>query len=113
MVDQLEQLQCCDCGTFFGMQASLVAMRRKDHREFRCPNGHAQIFAAPKVDPDAERIAKLEADITTLRKRDDLLTAWVKRAPHLATCNVHADRPCDCGRGGRSAATRAPDAARG
>lgn len=99
--DEIASVSCCACGTVFGMQRTLRDRRIEDHKTFHCPNGHQQVFLAPKplaVDPDVERIATLTKDLAAATKRAETLTAWVKRAPHLATCNVRVDRPCDCGR---------------
>lgn len=96
--DELASVSCSECGTVYGMQKTLMTRRREDHGTFHCPNGHRQAYLAPKVDPDADRIAKLTADLADATKRAETLAAWVKRAPHLATCNVRVDRPCDCGR---------------
>ena len=68
--------------------------RVKDHKPFHCPNGHPQVYA----DQTPTRLAELEKALATMQKRDDQLTAWVKRAPHLDTCDTRVGRACDCGR---------------
>jgi len=100
IMDELEAIRCCECATVFAVQKTVLDLRRQSHKTFTCPNGHEQAFLAPKpkVDPDADRIAKLTADLAAVTKRAETLAAWIARAPHLATCNVRVDRPCDCGR---------------
>src|SRR3990167_2121818 len=35
---------CCNCGVLFAMTADFDKERRRDHKLFYCPSGHAQSF---------------------------------------------------------------------
>lgn len=41
---ELIEHDCCKCGTRFVMEATLDTYRRKEGKEFFCPNGHSQMF---------------------------------------------------------------------
>lgn len=43
---------CIDCGMVFGVPAEWDRRRREDHKEFVCPNGHAQYYPQ---ETDAEK----------------------------------------------------------
>lgn len=38
------ELTCCVCGTVFTVSDSIYHQRKRDGKEFFCPNGHSQIF---------------------------------------------------------------------
>lgn len=44
---QLFALTCCNCGVLFGLENGYDDERRKDHRNFYCPNGHPQGYHGP------------------------------------------------------------------
>lgn len=50
-----EHVSCYKCGVVFGIESSHNAVLRETHRDFYCPNGHAQHWLA---ETDAERLAK-------------------------------------------------------
>lgn len=92
---ELEELDCPTCGIKIGVQKTLADRRRKDGKDFWCPSGHAMSFVVAGED---SALLKANKALAAATKRAETLAAWVKRAPHLATCNVRVDRPCDCGR---------------
>lgn len=96
IANDCDALECTMCGVKFAVQTNVLALRRGDGRQFWCPNGHVLTYTPPPTPLD--RAKKAEAELAAMTTRVDSLTAWVKRAPHLATCNVRVDRPCDCGR---------------
>ena len=48
MSDDLEPVPCAACGIVFGLPANYLAFRRKDRRQFWCPNGHSLTFLRPQ-----------------------------------------------------------------
>jgi hypothetical protein len=46
---------CCACGVEFAMPSSLRKKRLADHKEFYCPNGHAQHYTG---ESEAERLKR-------------------------------------------------------
>ena len=53
-------IECATCGVWFGITETYQARRREDHVDFHCPNGHLNVYAAPKITPEEEKIADLE-----------------------------------------------------
>lgn len=52
----MNELTCVNCGLTFGVTEGFEQVRRADHREFWCPNGHAQHFAA---ETEADRYRRM------------------------------------------------------
>lgn len=48
--------ECISCGVVFGMTGYFERERRRDHKNFYCPNGHPQHYTA---ESDAEQNARL------------------------------------------------------
>ena len=116
VTDELVKVLCGKCGITFAFTKALVDRRRDDHEPFYCPNGHPRAWNAPKVDPRDAKIADLTDRLAASEKRAAAATetakscaAWIKRAPHLASCNVRVDRPCDCGRAACGGDVDAPE----
>lgn len=63
---------CCNCGTHFGMDATLMATRRKDGKAFYCPNGHNIVYK-----PESD---KLKTELIAVSAR---LEAAERREKHL------------------------------
>lgn len=56
---------CIDCGTPFGMEATLNNQLRRNGRVFYCPNGHTQVYAEPiekRMEQLKNTVKTLEAD---------------------------------------------------
>lgn len=56
---------CASCGVVFAMSVELEQRRRKDHRQFFCPNGHTMVFNGP---------TQAEKDAKAARERADRLS---------------------------------------
>ena len=91
ITDRVEISRCAQCGTSFGMQATLIEARRRDGLTFYCPNGHWLSFkGSPEQraqDAEKERAA-LDTEVQRLiaendRLRDELIEArhpsWSRR----------------------------------
>lgn len=72
----LEEHNCASCGIRFAMPAALNESRRKDHRAFYCPNGHAMSYDRPKK-PRDEVVDGLRAEIKAAREEIAALKAHV------------------------------------
>ncbi len=44
---QLEVHQCGTCGVIFGIEDTYMVERRRDHKGWKCPNGHSFVFNGP------------------------------------------------------------------
>ena len=55
LFNSLASVKCCSCGTVFGIDDALFAMRKKDHKSFWCPSGHQQHFAG---ETEADRLKR-------------------------------------------------------
>lgn len=60
-VQIVKATSCGNCGIAFGLEASFMAARQKDHRSFYCPNGH--YIAWSDKTPEQVRIEQLERDL--------------------------------------------------
>lgn len=67
-VTTLELIHCGECGVPFGLSDEFMAERKRDHKTWYCPNGHARHY--PGI-TDAEKIRRLEAERTHLRDQRD------------------------------------------
>jgi hypothetical protein len=54
LTTQIRALDCANCGITFGISLEFERNRRKDKRQFYCPNGHEQYFPG-KTDEDRMR----------------------------------------------------------
>jgi hypothetical protein len=52
---ELDSVVCCVCGVCFAFPADVVRKRRRDHKDFWCPNGHSLSFLG---ESDEERLKK-------------------------------------------------------
>jgi hypothetical protein len=66
---------CCICAVEFGLTQALEGLRQKDHRDFSCPNGHAQHYNKPEVDPRDAELIKLRAELVDARALIEKLQA--------------------------------------
>jgi hypothetical protein len=58
----LYALTCCSCGVLFGLENGFDGRRRKDHRDFYCPNGHVQGYHGPNKAERERDEAKAQLD---------------------------------------------------
>jgi hypothetical protein len=69
---------CINCGTAFGVDREFDNQRREDHKNFHCPNGHAQHYSgrteAQKLQDalDLEKRLRGYAEARTTALRDQL-----------------------------------------
>lgn len=42
---ELEIVECITCGVIFAIPAQLDKQNQKEHKDFYCPNGHAEHYA--------------------------------------------------------------------
>jgi hypothetical protein len=63
-------IECAACAIAFAVPARFEQERRRDHRQFFCPHGHSNYFAAQSAE---ERLAKQVADLkaTVTHARDE------------------------------------------
>lgn len=57
----MKELTCCNCGLTFGVTEGYERVRRNDHQNFWCPNGHAQHFSD---ETEADRYARMYREST-------------------------------------------------
>jgi hypothetical protein len=80
------QLVTCpepDCGVTFGLITQYYTLRRQDHREFHCPNGHTQYFAQETEDAKRARLAEARA-----RSLAEMVTHYGRRASAAERSNA-------------------------
>lgn len=63
-ITTVETLDCATCGVVFGIDRRFIAQRRKDGRDFYCPNGHSLSFKESDADRLRRRVKSLEAQTT-------------------------------------------------
>lgn len=63
---RIKTTDCISCGVVIGLEASYWDERRKDHRQFYCPNGHTQYFTS---ESEAEKNARLLREEQERHKR--------------------------------------------
>lgn len=76
---------CCVCGVLFALTSEYENARRRDHKDFYCPNGHPLAFNGPS---EAEKRAqRAEEEAERFRRERDAETVraefWAKE--HKAT----------------------------
>lgn len=109
---------CYECGVVFGLPDQLQDHLMENHRNFYCPNGHAQHYLAKSDKERLEeerrrhastqeelRIARLEA-ATAERKARAKVKSLEKKA--LATQCLHCPRTIDPARMRRHVETKHP-----
>lgn len=57
---RIKTMSCITCGCVIGLEDGYYDERLKDHRNFHCPNGHTQYFAAESEEERAKRLLKEE-----------------------------------------------------
>jgi hypothetical protein len=77
---KLETEECCNCGVIFAIPADLRAIlqRKREQRNFYCPNGHAQHYLGEREEDRLRRelqhaqdaTARAEADVRRWRDRE-------------------------------------------
>lgn len=60
---EYEFCSCSECGMPYGVPQSWIAEKTKDHRTFYCPNGHQQIYAEEKDEPDLDEMLYKKANL--------------------------------------------------
>jgi len=55
----LKTIECCECSITFAVTSFFYDNRKNSHKEFYCPNGHAQYFAGKS---DVEKLREKLAD---------------------------------------------------
>lgn len=72
-------VQCCECGTLFGMTETFRLKRQDDGATFYCPNGHSQVYCKPRItelkEKNAElqrKLAQKDLDLTRALSRETL-----------------------------------------
>lgn len=61
----LEIHECINCGVPFGLTPEYRQERQKDHKSFRCPNGHTLCYSGKNTEE------KLKADLSLVRGQRD------------------------------------------
>ena len=76
IVRDLEQQDCVNCGCIFGVPAGFTEQRRKDKRDFYCPNGHSMSYTESEADKLrrerdrlTQRLAQKDDEIKDLENR--------------------------------------------
>lgn len=55
-------LHCSECSVAFGLTNQFIATRRRDRKNFYCPNGHSQWYPGKTAEQEAKELrARLEA----------------------------------------------------
>lgn len=63
---------CIICGIKYAIPEYYLDQRKKDHKNFHCPNGHSQHYPGRS---DLDRIKDLEADVERLKNVLRLIAA--------------------------------------
>lgn len=69
----IEAYVCAECGITYGLDRAVVAMWRKSHKKFVCPNGHS--LAWDEETPEEKELKSLKEQVKSL---SDKLTAALK-----------------------------------
>jgi hypothetical protein len=70
----IEAVNCCACGTPFGIEATLNKNLLASKGEFYCPNGHPQHYTGESL---ATKAARLEKELEAARQDEQW---WKQRA---------------------------------
>jgi len=82
----LQETQCYSCATWFGMDADFYKNRLADHKDFYCPNGHAQRFVSETDAEKYKRLLNAERDhAASLRAQRDQAQASARAHKGQAT----------------------------
>ena len=73
----IEVHQCGVCGVIFGVEASFMQERRRDHSSWKCPNGHGFHFTG-KSDLELLRDERDSANNSLRRERERLAAEKAK-----------------------------------
>jgi hypothetical protein len=65
-VEDLMQVNCPNCGVPVALLKSYVEQRKKDQKDFYCPNGHKHAFTRPG---DSDEVKGLKDQISRLKLR--------------------------------------------
>lgn len=65
-VQVINPTTCGVCGLAFGLEATFMAARKRDHRNFYCPNGHHIAWSDKTT--EQQRIEQLERDVESQRR---------------------------------------------
>lgn len=86
----MNYVDCASCGVSFGITPNFESQRRHDHAKFYCPNGHVNVYPAPKVTEEQKQIKELERVIErrarSYRITQDTLEEWKRAARVCPIC---------------------------
>lgn len=80
----------CTCGVIFGITTELAERRRKDQRDFYCPNGHVLAYSGPTQAQKEAKAAHERAErlATALRAQQDQAAAARREAAEAKASEV-------------------------
>ncbi len=83
-------IECASCSVWFSVTEHFERRRREDHAQFFCPNGHSNIYPAPKVTEEQKQIRDLERVIErraqSYRVTQEALEDWKREARKCPIC---------------------------
>jgi protein-arginine kinase activator protein McsA len=83
---------CAQCGEVFAIRQDLTEVRRRDGKEFYCPNGHTMVFSASKSF-DERRIEELQRELAAAKDRAESAHRQREWAESRAKgCNIAAGK---------------------
>lgn len=66
MTPTFEDQQCCDCGIPFRVPTGYTDLRRRDGKQFFCPNGHGMTYGESELDRFRRERDQLKQDAARL-----------------------------------------------
>jgi len=60
----MKNINCCECGTLFGIEDNIYFKRLEDGKYFTCPNGHEQHF----TNSVNSKLQKAEKEVKNLKQ---------------------------------------------
>jgi hypothetical protein len=51
---------CCTCGVVFAMPSDLISSRKRDGKQYFCPNGHPQLFSKTEAERLQEELDQVK-----------------------------------------------------
>lgn len=62
----VESFNCAECGLRFGIDKGVIAIWKKSHKSFVCPNGHT--LSWKDITPEEKELAALRSEVAELKK---------------------------------------------
>lgn len=59
----MEISECINCGVVYGVTAEFDKQRRRDGKDFYCPNGHSMKYGQPEAERAREETARLKREL--------------------------------------------------